>query len=96
MSWTIESSWYSHESEGLKPDWALGHIHKYEAAFGYFVDIWTAVTFWSVIFILTYKVGINYAPIINRINYLSENILSLKHNNIVTGQYIKSLRTKKR
>ena len=46
MSWTIESSWYSHDSEGLKPDWASGHIHKYEADFGYFVDIWTAVTFW--------------------------------------------------
>ena len=21
MSWTSESSWHSHESEGLKPDW---------------------------------------------------------------------------
>ena len=29
-------------------------------------------------FLLTYKVGINYAPIINRINYLSENKVCLK------------------
>ena len=23
ISWTIESNWYSHESEGQKPDWLL-------------------------------------------------------------------------
>ena len=46
-------------------------------------------------FLLTYRVGINYAPIINRINYLSENILSLKNDKIVTEIYLKSLRTKK-
>ena len=32
--------------------------------------------------------GINYAPIINRINYLSENILCLKNDKIVTEIYI--------
>ena len=46
-------------------------------------------------FLLTYRVGINYAPIINRINYLSENIMSLKNDKIVTEIYLKSLRTKK-
>ena len=46
--------------------------------------------------LLTYKVGINYAPIINRINYLSENILCLKNDKIVTEIYLKSLRTKKK
>ena len=35
-------------------------------------------------FLLTYKVGINYAPIINRINYLSEKILCLKNDKTVT------------
>ena len=39
---------------------------------------------------------INYAPVINRINYLSENILCLKNDKIVTEIYLKSLRTKKR
>ena len=39
--------------------------------------------------------GINYAPIINRINYLSENILCLKNDKIVTKIYLKSLRRKK-
>ena len=38
---------------------------------------------------------INYAPIINRINYLSENILCLKNDKIVTEIYLKSLKTKK-
>ena len=47
-------------------------------------------------FLLTYKVGINYAPIIYRTNYLSENILCLKNDKIVTRIYLKSLRTKKR
>ena len=45
-------------------------------------------------FLLTYKVEINYAPIINRINYLSENILCLKNDKTVTEIYLKSLRTK--
>ena len=35
-------------------------------------------------FLLTYKMGINYTPIINRTNYLSENILCLKNDKIVT------------
>ena len=39
-------------------------------------------------------VGINHAPVINRINYLSENILFLKNDKIVTEIYLKSLRTK--
>ena len=39
--------------------------------------------------------GINYALIINRINYLSENILCLKNDKIATEIYLKSLRTKK-
>ena len=26
-----------------------GHVHKYETGFGYFVDIWIVVTFWSII-----------------------------------------------
>ena len=39
-------------------------------------------------------VGINYAPVINRINYLSENILFLKNDKIVTEIYLKNLRTK--
>ena len=47
-------------------------------------------------FLLTYKVGINYAPIINRINYLLENILCLKNDKIGTEIYLKSLRTKKK
>ena len=39
--------------------------------------------------------GINHAPIINRINYLSKNILCLKNDKIVTREiYLKSLRTK--
>ena len=39
--------------------------------------------------------GINYAPIINRINYVSENVLCLKNDKIVTAIYLKNLRTKK-
>ena len=39
--------------------------------------------------------GINYASIINRIYYLSKNILCLKNDKIVTEMYLKSLRTKK-
>ena len=38
----------------------------------------------------------NYAPIINRINYTSENILCFKNAKLVTEIYLKSLRTKKR
>ena len=40
--------------------------------------------------------GINYTPIINRINHLSENILCFKNDKIVAKIYLKSLRTKKR
>lgn len=44
--------------------------------------------------------GINYAPIINEINHLSEKgsiyILCSKNNKIVTDIYLKSLATKKR
>ena len=32
----------------LKP--GIGHVNKYEAVFGYLVDIWTAATFSSIIF----------------------------------------------
>ena len=39
---------------------------------------------------------INYATIINRINYLSENMLCLKIDKIVTEIYLKILRTKKK
>lgn len=44
--------------------------------------------------------GINYAPIINEINHLSEKgsiyILCSKNNKIVTDIHLKSLATKKR
>ena len=36
------------------------------------------------LFFLTYKVGINYASIINRVNYLSENVFCSKDDKIVT------------
>ena len=39
--------------------------------------------------------GINYVPIINRINYLSEKVLCSKIDKIVTEIYFKSLGTKK-
>ena len=44
------------------------------------------------------KVGITYAPIINRINYLSENenVLYSKNDKIITETYLKSLGTNKR
>ena len=35
-------------------------------------------------FLLTYKVEINYAPVINRINYRSENVIYSKSDEIVT------------
>ena len=38
---------------------------------------------------------INYAPIINRTNYLPENVLCSKNDKIVTEIYLKSLGTKK-
>ena len=38
---------------------------------------------------------INYAPIINRINYISEKVLCSKNGIIVTEIYLKSLGTKK-
>ena len=38
--------------------------------------------------------GINCAPIINRINYLSEKVLCSKNDKIVTEIYLKSLWTK--
>ena len=34
--------------------------------------------------------GINYVPIINRINYLSENVLCSKNDKIVKVIYLKS------
>ena len=67
-----------------------GHVRKYEAVFVCVLDIWIIVTFWS-----TYKVVINYAPIINRINYLSEKVPYSK-NDIITKIYLKILGTKKR
>ena len=48
-----------------------GHVHKYDAVFGCY-------------FLTTYKMGKNYAPIINRINSLSEKVLRSKNNKIVT------------
>ena len=41
-----------------------------------FLDIGIAVTSDHLFFYITYKKGINYAPIINRINSLSEKVLS--------------------
>ena len=49
-----------------------------------------------ITFLLTYKMDINYAPIINRINYLLEKVLRLKNDQIVKEIYLKSLETKKR
>ena len=37
---------------------------------------------------INYKVGINYAPFISRINYLSENVLFSKNDEIVTEIYL--------
>ena len=34
--------------------------------------------------------GINYAPFVNRINYLSEKVLCSKNDKIVTGTTLKS------
>ena len=78
--------------------WACFHIAIYEVVFGYFVDICHLNYCYILInyFLLTYKVWINHAPIINRINYLSKNILCLKNDKIVTEINLKSLRTKKR
>ena len=39
-------------------------------------------------FLPTYKVGMNYAPIINRSNYLSENVLCSKNDKVVTEIFI--------
>ena len=39
--------------------------------------------------------GINYAPIINRTNELSENVLLSKNGKIVTEIYLKSFGTNK-
>lgn len=39
----------------------LGHVHKYAAVFGYFVDI--LICYILINFSLNYKVEINYAPI---------------------------------
>ena len=47
-------------------------------------------------FLLTDIMGIIYAPIINRINNLSENVLCSKNEKIETEIYLKSLGTKKR
>ena len=32
-------------------DICCGHVHKYEAVFGCFVDFWIVVTFWSFVFL---------------------------------------------
>ena len=37
---------------------------------------------------VNYKVGINYASFISRINYLSENVLFSKNDEIVTEIYL--------
>ena len=37
---------------------------------------------------INYKVGINYAPFISRINYLSEYVLFSKNDEIVTEIYL--------
>ena len=63
------------------------HVHKYEAVFDCFVDILI------IYFLLTYKMGISYAPIINRINYLSEKVLCSINDKIETEIYLKSLGT---
>ena len=47
------------------------------------------------LFSSTYKVKINYAPIINTINNLSENVLGSNNDKIVTEIYLKNLSTKK-
>ena len=47
-------------------------------------------------FLLIYKVGINHPPIINKINYLSKNILCLKNDKIVKEIYLRSQKTKKK
>ena len=39
---------------------------------------------------------INYAPIINRINNLSKNVLCSKNDTIVREMYLKSMGTKKK
>ena len=39
-------------------------------------------------FLLPYKIWINFAPIINKINYLSGKVLCWKNNKIVTKIYI--------
>ena len=68
------------------------YVHKYEAVLGYFVATWILINY----FLLTYKVGINYAPIINRSNHLSENVFFFsKNDKIITEIFSKSLGTKK-
>ena len=49
-----------------------------------------------LLFLTTYKKGINYAPIINRINHLSEKVLCSKDDETVTEIYLKSMRIKKK
>ena len=44
-----------------------GHVHKYEAVFWLFCGHLNCCYILINYFLLTYKVGINYAPIINRI-----------------------------
>ena len=46
-------------------------------------------------FLQNYKVRINYIPIINRINYLSENVLCSNNDRTETEIYLRSLGTKK-
>ena len=67
-----------------------GCVHKYEAVFA-ILWIFKLLLHFDPLFLLTYRVGINYASIINRINYLSENVLCSKNDEIVTGIYLKSL-----
>ena len=59
---TLPQGWFSPGAKGTCSSiWGI---------FGCFVDIWIFVTFWSVIFfyvVLKNTMGINYAPIINRI-----------------------------
>ena len=52
----------------------------------FLVILWTfeLLLHFDQLFSSTYKVEINYAPTINRINYLSENIPCLKNDKIVT------------
>ena len=60
----------------------FGHVHK--GSFWLFCGHLNSYYILINYFPLTYKVGINHAPVINRTNDLSENILCLKNDIIVT------------